>query len=695
MQRATATAINDDEEEDVENGVPMAIATAETVIDPSIPSLNLVSKRTDRGIPSLVPVPRSGVLHDHQHPQRPFVSAVMNSELDVELAAATTTTATPINVATLEYDLEMCKGPSLPASTIRDDDDDDDDEGHQQKRKRKKKKQPREQTAKAESKRTKKSTKTTTKSHSKKAKKPTSAKKHQNTKTITTNKTNDSDVSNMINSTEPRNRRAISSKKQHKRRTRKRETETTTVEEQTAVFDMSCRPELIRVSIVLSTNDKNDPLTGNHYEPLIDIADSLVDKTIRVVRIPTTSPFCATPIQPGDELLRVNGIDLSDKSAKQAEEYMYGAKEHLTIVVRNPSPFNPHVCWTYIQKRFAFAPSGIHLVDHGTHTDPSGENVVGGDIRIGHLQGNQAVRDSILYEGDRLLAINGHNCCIPSMTAASASTHLWDGSLLLVTPRRTATCSSAESKRPGMISLSFHVDTDKPTQSTPATPSPIGLSLRSIDGNHCVVAGIEPSGSFCKSPILVGDRIVTINGKHFFGDATAALTDLYNTVGQATVVVAVDGGKQGWLSTTVIKPTALVQSRDDDLLLGVRLARDSQVDRSRVTSVMPGCLLTNSLLEEGHRVFSLNGNDGLTLEEEIAILRSATTVTIVSQQPNINTAPVPQHQERNARMPIYQGSSDDEVRDAVPNKVCCVACIVIFVFLFIVLQVEQNNQASG
>lgn len=351
------------------------------------------------------------------------------------------------------------------------------------------------------------------------------------------------------------------------------------------------RPEYISVSVCKPSQNFAVGLTVKDAE----------DRKVRVSKIPPTSLLIESPIEINDEIVQINGVDCRGEAAEFACNLIKSATRVVTLVVRNPRhDCNTNVAWNHIVKPVTTAAVGVKIVGNG------------GDIRVKGVSADNLLEHALLNIGDRVLSINDTDCCEQAMDSQLATMLIRtsEGGVLIVTP----TISAAS--RAGYISATVHKQGRVPE---------LGLGMEMIN-NKLVVASIVPFSQLCDSPIMVGDKILSINNSDCTDSIMSASHMIAQCVGPVTVAVKVDHGNPSLVCAMIEKP-------HPDARVGISIAlRNNDLV---VTNIAPSGLVVNSLLSVGDRLESINDEDcsRMSIQEALAAIGSANrTLTFVARR---------------------------------------------------------------
>ena len=151
-----------------------------------------------------------------------------------------------------------------------------------------------------------------------------------------------------------------------------------------------------------------------------------------------------------------------------------------------------------------------------------------------------------------------------------------------------------------------------------ATPEfKIGLGLRQYQDGSLRITFIRDASALSSSPLKVGDRILSINGKSCSAmTKLTAIRLLSSTSGYVTLVAFNPDGNPNHVETMVEKPS-------QDHPVGLGLGRSNQ-GSLQVSSVTLDGLFSHSILNVGDRVLAINqqGCDRLEPRAAIDLIRS-------------------------------------------------------------------------
>lgn len=159
----------------------------------------------------------------------------------------------------------------------------------------------------------------------------------------------------------------------------------------------------------------------------------------------------------------------------------------------------------------------------------------------------------------------------------------------------------------------------------PTVESSCGLFLKNCQGGKVVVSRVSETGLFCKSNIMPGDRVISVNGVSCLALKARQVASLIHAAVHVSIAVHNKEGDPGLVSTSIPKPTP--QSKVGFTLKNYRGA--IHICRIDTKGLFAGTFLT-----PGHRCITINDVNCSTLRATSAaqvVADASDIVTIVSE----------------------------------------------------------------
>ena len=163
----------------------------------------------------------------------------------------------------------------------------------------------------------------------------------------------------------------------------------------------------------------------------------------------------------------------------------------------------------------------------------------------------------------------------------------------------------------------------------------LGFKIRVSDSNTLVISEVKQEGLLSQSPVLDGDTLISINNKSCYGmKLPGAVKLIKNTKEHVTVTVQNAHGDGSLVECYVVKPHPKSK-------VGLDLAEEALHRRPRlrsaqngplITAIHPDGLVTDSLLNLGDQIISVNGKAVSDLRSTAkAFSRAKSHITILAK----------------------------------------------------------------
>ena len=387
------------------------------------------------------------------------------------------------------------------------------------------------------------------------------------------------------------------------------------------------------------------------------------EKVLVVSKLPSWSLLGASQIEVGDELVRINDRDCVGLSPSQATNLIIECPEAFTIVVRYPGGGNTYKTSQCIklkmERKLGIGLASVNVEndvedsdsdgdehdddyddttnhnDETNHTKRPQSSTANGagiaqaaaavalcDLYVAKIAQNGLMAYSLLSMDDRILSINGRSVWKDHREALDFI-RVAERCVTIVTP-----CVD-QKHRPQYLSACFVREHQG---------IPWGFAFRR-QRRALFLSRVSPTGLLGDSPILVGDKVLSINGMDCTDpEAIRRIKPYMQTFqGLVSLVVQVPEGDSSMVGTMITKP-------DRDTMVGIGM-RTTERGNVKISFIEPQGILANSLLNVGDKILWVNDLDfseswrtansaagGLTSKEASAEIKEAPkTVTIIAK----------------------------------------------------------------